>query len=327
MKCLEKRPANRYQNFIELREDLESWAKGMGWSEIIPGAVSLESCQAGMTANEWVHRGYSLGQLGKNEESYQSYLRALDLNPKEPCVHTNIGSALSRLGRPDEALAYFKKETELHPEMALAWDTLAQFYASRNSPSEAVEASRRAFSLAPGHLAITRNYALIALRMGEQSGHARAVEAMKTLLDSPSARNNATVTMNEAIQFIQGGDPQTGLDFHLLSVQRFPQAALAWYNYGVTLHRARLLPQAVECYGKAIQMNPRFAPAWVFRGLIRGRQGDIEGGRQDWQAALLHDPDHLTARYVKVILDFNFSAKIQEQLDKLETPAMLRYFL
>lgn len=133
--------------------------------------------------------------------------------------------------------------------------------------------------------------------------------------------------MNQSVQFIQGGDVQTGFELQLLSVKKFPHVALAWYNLGVTWHLCRDLGQAVECYSKSINLNQRFAPAWVYRGLIRGRQGDVAAGRQDWESAILYDPDHLLARYVKIILDFNFSPKVQEQLHELETPAMLRYFL
>lgn len=163
---------------------------GHGWSEIIPEPVTRETCEAGMTAKDWIQRGYSLGQLGKNEQSYESYLRALRLDPTEFGIHTNIGSALSRLGRKEEALVYFRKETELHPQLALAWDTLARFCAALNPPTEALHASERAFGLAPDNIAIARNYALIALRAGAKPEHQRAVEAVRGLLDSTSARNN-----------------------------------------------------------------------------------------------------------------------------------------
>jgi hypothetical protein len=90
--------SHRFANFAELRTAFEQWAIQKGWSSLIPPVMTRVELEAAMTADDWVNRGYALGMIGKHEECYQSYLRALDLNPKLRGVHISIGSALIRLG-------------------------------------------------------------------------------------------------------------------------------------------------------------------------------------------------------------------------------------
>ncbi len=81
MKCLEKKSEHRYRDFVELRGALEGWVVREGWSTTVPAPVSVAELESAMTATDWMNRGYAFGQLGRNDDSYQSYLRALDLDP------------------------------------------------------------------------------------------------------------------------------------------------------------------------------------------------------------------------------------------------------
>lgn len=46
--------------------------------------------------------------------------------------------------------------------------------------------------------------------------------------------------INEAVQFLQDGDlqtTQTGTDLHALSIKKYLESAVAWFNFGVTAQR------------------------------------------------------------------------------------------
>jgi eukaryotic-like serine/threonine-protein kinase len=321
MKCLEKRPEHRFLDFGALRQALESWAVTMGWSSVIPASVTAAEMESGMTAANWAGRGYALGQLGRGEDSYHSYLRALDLDPTHLGIHTNIGSALMRLGRIEEGLKHHEKETEIHPTMALAWDALAGGYLRSNRLREAVNASRKASELAPDNLRIVRLYAFAARRGGATADHQRAVAALKALLDQ-AAYDNPRSWINEAIQFMQAGDVQTGMELHARSVKKYPGVAAAWYNFGVTMHRNGQWDQAVDFYSRAIKLDSKSTLAWVYRGAIRARRGENELARSDWQAAVANDPNHYLSKAVQIMLRFNFAPQLKEHLDKLDSRAI-----
>ena len=114
MKCLEKQPSHRFRDFVELRAALERWAVRNEWSMWFR-AVTFAQLESAMTATDWSNRGYSFGQLGRYEDSYQCYLRAMDLDSTCFGIHSNIGSALIRLGRFKEGLQHHQRETELNP--------------------------------------------------------------------------------------------------------------------------------------------------------------------------------------------------------------------
>jgi eukaryotic-like serine/threonine-protein kinase len=326
MKCLGKKPEHRFKDFVDLRQALQGWAVRMGWSSSIPAVDAPGELEAAMTPTDWAGRGYAFGQLRRNEDSYQSYLRVLDLDPTYHGIHTNIGSALMRLGRVEEGIRHYEKEVEIHPTLALAWESLARGYLGTKRLPEAVDASRRASELAPGHIGLARTYAFAARRAGAMPDYQRAVSAVKTLLDQ-AAQDNPLAAINEAIQFMQDGDVQTGLEMHLRSIQKYPGAAAAWYNFGVTMHRGGQLDSAIDFYSRAIQLDKGRTLAWLYRGAIRAGRGENDLARSDWQAAIASDPNSDYSQAVRILLQVNFGPQLRECLDMLCAPARLQYVI
>jgi tetratricopeptide (TPR) repeat protein len=288
---------------------------------VIPESVTITQLESAMTAMDWSNRGYSFGQLGRNEDSYQCYLRAMDLDPTCWGIHTNIGSALMRLGRFEEGLRHHQEETEINPTAALAWDTLASDHLACKRLPEALDASRKASELAPDNIAVVRRHAFVARRAGAKSDYESAVTAVKTLLDLPEYDQPWHI-INEAIQFLRDGDPQTaqtGLDLHSLCVKKYPGSAAAWYNFGVTAHGLQWFDHAIDFYSRAIKLDSKSTMALIFRGLIRARRGEYEMARLDWQAAYASDPKN---KYSQMVRKLNPSAQakhaqLKEEYEKL----------
>jgi len=327
MKCLEKRPSRRFADFAELRTAVEQWAIQKGWSSLIPPVMTRVELEAAMTADDWVNRGYALGLIGKNEECYQSYLRALDLNPKTLGIQMNIGSALIRLGRFDEGLQHHQRQTEITPTMGLAWETLAKDYLNHNRLPEALDASRKASELAPENIALVRLHTIIARRAGAASECQRSLEALKALLSTPSYDKPRDI-INEAIQCIQSGDVETAIDLHVLSVTKYPNEAAIWYNFGVTMHRCGQLDPAIEFYSRAIELDTKATLAWANRGVIRVHRNEYELAKSNWQMAIASDPSHNVSQMLQFLVQNNLIPYVKQhpQLNWEElTPLMVRY--
>lgn len=330
MKCLEKKPGHRYSDFIELRDALECCAVRKGWLSAVPARVSAAELESAMTAADWMNRGYAFGQLDRNEDSYQSYLRALDLDPTCTGIQGNIGTALMRLGRFEEGLLHHQKQAEIDPTGALSWDLLAKGYLQCNRLPEALDASRKVAEAAPEHIAIVRQHAIIARAAGAKSEYERAVAMVKALLNLPEYAKLRSI-INEAVQFLQNGDLQMGLDLHALSVEKYASEALAWYNFGVTMHKGGQLERAIDFYSRAIQLDGKFALAFVNRGLVRVHRSEHELARSDWQAANVCDPKNQYSQLVQFLLQENLVPYVKEhpQLkeiwEKLNSPSTLRY--
>ena len=332
MKCLEKRPEHRYRDFVELRAALECCAVRKGWPGMVPAPVSTAELESAMTARAWMNRGYALGQLGRNEDSYQSYLRALELDPTDTHIHGNLGTALMRLGRFEEGLRHHQEQTEIDPNGALSWDTLANGYLNCNRLPEALDASRRAAEAAPEHIAILRQHANIARLTGANSEYERAVTRIKALLTLPKYDTLRSI-INEAIQFCQYGDLKVGLELHLLSAQKYPDEALAWYNFAVSMHKCGQLEQAIGFYSRAIQLDSKSTMAFIYRGVIRVHRSEYDLARSDWQAANVCDPKNQLCQMVQILLQDNLvqwvkqHPQLKDFWENLNSPSTLRYFL
>lgn len=311
MKCLEKKPADRFANFAELRTAFEQWAIQKGWSSLIPPVMTRVELEAAMTAGDWLNRGFALGQIGKNEESCQSYLKALDLDPTTLGIHMSIGSALIRLGRFDEGMQHHQRQTEITPTMALAWDALANDHLRRNCLPEGLNASRKASELDPENIALVRRHAIIARHAGAANEYQRSLEALKALLSTPRY-DKPEHAINEAIQCFQSGDVKTAIDLHCFSVTKYPKEAATWYNFGVTAHRCGQLEQAIEFYSRAIELDTKATLAWANRGVIRVHRNEYGLAKSDWQMAIASDPSHTVSQILQVLVRNNLIPYVKQ---------------
>jgi Flp pilus assembly protein TadD len=64
-------------------------------------------------------------------EVVQAYEKALELDPRQPAVHRNLGILLVRLGRYDEAVIDLRATLQLVPNEPLARETLDALEAHR----------------------------------------------------------------------------------------------------------------------------------------------------------------------------------------------------
>jgi serine/threonine protein kinase len=328
MRCLEKRTDLRYRDFEQLRQALECWATKKGWHSVIPAPVAASELKSKMTADDWSRRGDALGSLGRNEDSYQSCLRALELDPTSLFAHSRLGAALLRLGRTEEAMQYLLKEIELHPTLVEPWVFLGSAYFTCGRHHEEVAAYRRASELAPDSYEVARNYALAAIRAGADQDRQRALAALKDLLDQPGYDTPQT-GIKEILLFVHSGDLQTGLELHARSINKYPEVPAAWHNFGVTMHSIGRLDDAINFYSRAINLDKKSVLALAYRGAIRARRGEEASAREDWKAAVASDPDHPMSKSVQLLLQHPFTPPevFNKSLDALDGPTRLQYLL
>ena len=309
-KCLEKAPNRRFADFTELRQSLQEFCVDQGLQHRIPSPPSMQELEHKMKASDWNGRGFALGQLGEHEksrvylqESYRCYFRAQEINPDEVAMNLNVGVGLLRLGRNEDALKYLEREVELYPDHALAHEPLATAYWMLGRRDDALRAMRRAAELDPARTACWREYGILCRLAGREDESRLANEHVRQMLLTVPALKNAKCANNEAIQYVQRGDVNTGVAMHNFVVENYPDHALSWYNFGVTFQKYGRCDLALICYDRAIKLDPRIPFAYYNRALLRAGVGDAEGVRRDLRSALAIDPRHVlseaTLAYLK----------------------------
>ncbi len=119
-KCLKKNPDDRYDNFVELREDLERlYQKETG--NIPTKFHPIEE----LTAEEHVNKAYALSKLGFHEKSISELEVVLALNPNLIEAHMNLGMEFIITKEYELAINKFKEVIKIDPDNSIAYYNLA----------------------------------------------------------------------------------------------------------------------------------------------------------------------------------------------------------
>ncbi|PIU83373.1 MAG: hypothetical protein COS68_04405, partial [Elusimicrobia bacterium CG06_land_8_20_14_3_00_38_11] len=116
LKCLEKNPNDRFQNFSQLKNALSDI-----YYETTGEKIVLEEEPSKLEAWELGNKGVALYNLGRPDEAIECCNKALEINPGCAEVWNNKGSSLSNSGRHNEEIECYDKAIEINPRYAGAW--------------------------------------------------------------------------------------------------------------------------------------------------------------------------------------------------------------
>jgi tetratricopeptide (TPR) repeat protein len=144
------------------------------------GAVVLIACVAGswMQARSW-------------RDSELLYTRALEVAPRSPLVHTNLGILLRARGQTDAAIDHLRAAIAVDPDLPQTQYALANALVARNEPDLAIEHYRRAVDLDPRFVLAQYNLARTLHMRG------RSAEAVDHYRKAVSVRPDFVEALND----------------------------------------------------------------------------------------------------------------------------------
>jgi tetratricopeptide (TPR) repeat protein len=304
LKCLEKRPEDRFHDFIALGNALEHYCRATRRSGLQPSRPSVQELEAGMPPVLWYRRGHALTELGRHDDAYECYRRSLVTDPAPFGANAAFAAALQRQGRLAEALPFYEREAAQHPG-GLSFCQLAGAYRDAGRPVDALSASRKSVvadgSVIDGATLTTwREHAKLVRELGAAGEYQRAIERIKELL-SHAPFDNARSVIGTVVQFAQLDDWDAATAFHVLSIERFPDDPLSWYNFGVSLHRAGDDARAFDAYSRALNLEPHLPWALFARGLLLALHANYAAARADWKLALEALPEHRVSQLIRIV--------------------------
>ncbi len=179
LKCLAKRPEDRFQNFGELGAHLAAVCRGAGIDSAIPETLSDDELQGTMTGADWQGRGRALFMIGEaltqrdHRDEAHAYLesaigalvRARDLDggrASDPAM----GRALHLLGRFGEAAQFFRERLRQHATEPDSYVALARSLTSAGQIEEGLAVLRDAVVRFPSDRSVPIEMALLSARHG-----------------------------------------------------------------------------------------------------------------------------------------------------------------
>jgi tetratricopeptide (TPR) repeat protein len=257
---------------------------------------------------------------------YQSYA-ATEGGTQTPAVRAELGAALFEAGLLKEAEAELTAAVNLNPTDTESIVRLARVYLARKEIPAAGRTLEAAVARGNDPAPV---YALLA-DVYEQSGHVEnAIPAMRLAIqrDPQSERYRFAY----AILLTNSNAPGAAVIRLEESLQTFPSSSRLWFALGFANFKLDKNEEAERALRKAVELDPKFAPAFAYLGLIRAKTGAYSEAialyenalRADSKLAVVH---HLIA---DTMLKQNADARVIEThlrqavtMDPTFTPALL----
>jgi Tfp pilus assembly protein PilF len=214
------------------------------------------------------------------------YLRYATATPADTAAaRAELGAALFEAGLLKEAEAELTAAVNLNPTDTDSVVRLARVYLARKeipAAGRTLEASvARGNDPAPV-------YALLA-DVYEQSGHVEnAIPAMRLAIQRDP--QSEKYRFEYAVLLTNSNAPGAAVIRLEEALQSFPSSSRLWFALGFANFKLDKNEEAERALRKAVELDPKFAPAFAYLGLIRARTGAYGEAIPLYESALRSDP-------------------------------------
>jgi tetratricopeptide (TPR) repeat protein len=236
------------------------------------------------------NRGDSLRAAEKfyAEGEYEKAVEVLESIPEEPEVLKVKAQNLRMMGQVGKAIECYKKIVKSRPGDLSSLMELAVFLASEGRYKAAVKIYDRAIRLDPQVAAIHRDRAL-ALRLDDDSESALEGYDAALRLDGGDGETWAAKAdllielhrFSEAMECLEKASaaPSRGLN------------AIGWSSRGSSFDREEALDEALRCYDRAIEQDPKEVSAILGKATVLQQKGDLDGALTHCNRMIEIQPD------------------------------------
>jgi Tfp pilus assembly protein PilF len=237
-----------------------------------------------------------LGDRQKAAENFRDYASALthaNGEVSKPAARAELGAALLEARLFEEALAELSAATALDPSNAQAvlWLALAQ-----RERKDIAAAGRTLESAIARGVETPALYAALA-EVYEASGHIEnAIPAMRLAIERDP--------QNEAYRFRYGmlltdtKAPAAAIIRLQESLATFPRSSKLWFALGVAQAASDKYDEAARSFDRALEIEPRFAPALAYLGMTHAQQGRYGEAVSLYERALAINDQLAAAHYL-----------------------------
>lgn len=214
----------------------------------------------------WLDAGLAAHRAGDLDRAIASYRHALALAPDHGDALNLLGTALLQRGAAEEALPYLERAAASSRNNPQLLANLGQCCLALQRYGAAYEAFRKAGRIAPEEVHF-------------QLGAAGALALQGKLADAENILRR--------------------------QAKRTPRSAMVWLNLGHVMRDGQRRQDAIDCYEKAVALEPAMADARCALGSALHSKLRFDEAEKQYRACLELAPDHLLARFnlASVLMD------------------------
>lgn len=220
------------------------------------------------------------------EEVQSDLLKSLETDPLNPRLHRELAEAYTRNRKFTEAISQYQKVLELSPRDADARVHLAELFAWTGDLDRSLVAYRDLLSMEPGHREARLGMAQV-LRWSQRYTEAQAL--YESILQNEPEHLEAIKGL--ARTYAMAGDFKSGLNMADQGIAIAPKDPFLYTQKGILLGWMGRYKEAKEFLLTALDLDPRFVPAYRTLGDIHVWEKKFGDAVDNYQKALEIDPD------------------------------------
>ncbi|MEM9906473.1 MAG: tetratricopeptide repeat protein [Cyanobacteria bacterium P01_D01_bin.44] len=210
----------------------------------------------------WYNRGLALDNIGQKAKAIESYDKAIQFKPNFHEAWYNRGHSLDDLGRKAEAIESYDKAIQFKPDKYWAWNDRGLVLSYLGRKAEAIESYDKAIQFKPDLYAAWYNRGLALFDLSRKD---EAIESYDKAIQLKPDYYEAWFRRGLTLSYL--GRKAEAIESYDKAIQLKPDYYEAWNNLGATLYALDRKEEAIESYDKAIQFKPDYYEAWGNRGL------------------------------------------------------------
>ncbi|MGB9754809.1 MAG: protein kinase [Roseiflexus castenholzii] len=255
MRCLAKRPVERFQSFAELETALQQVREALVGSPF-PCESAFDDRDE---AEHWKERGLAHMNMGEYKEAIRCFKRTVELDQDQPDGWNLIARCSLQLWLYHEALQAVDeglRRAVSRTEFAHLYGARGDIFATMQKPVDALAAYDKALSYTPTAPALWRSKGVLLQRLGEMAQAQEYLE--KAIQLDPS---DAVARRHLGDVLCAGGRHKSAANSYAEALKLDPRSVDGWVRYGnCLLHLARL-EEAKHAFEKALQIDPESSEA------------------------------------------------------------------
>ena len=261
----------------------------------LPGDAIAEIREQFLDPYSFLRAGMANEHTGDHKGAERAYRRGLEIAPDDAELRNALGWTLFQDGRTAEAVAEYERALAANPNHAKAHNNLALALVELGQLEEAASHFKTSLELEP-KAEIYSDLGFTMARLGK-SEEALA-DYQKALELDP---NCASAHFNLAVTFVQAGKFAEAESHYRQALPGRPTAE-THNGLGYVLARQGRTDEAIAEFRKAIDVDPKFTPAYNNLAEALVKQGKLEEAEPYYRRSLAEKPSAAVYNALGVVL-------------------------
>lgn len=233
----------------------------------------------------WKALGIAFKSKGEISKSLEVNKKVLEIDPKDPEAHYNIGNTFKLLDNFEEAKNSYKNAIKINPNYFQAYNNLGSLFHDNKKFNEAQNNYKKVISLNPNFAEAFNNLGVTLKELGNldeaEENYKKAISLKTNYFE---AYNNLGILLREQKRFKESENN------YKKAIEINPNFAEAYSNLGILLREIGKLQDSKLNYIKAINLKSDYAEAHYNLGITYREIGDLKNAEASYKTALKFNP-------------------------------------